>query len=79
VWRDATAIDAFAIGFDLKQKRSDVKGTMPRSEHGTVWARTDTLDSYAVFEDHDNDGELNEESEVSSQDVSGMLPMDNEL
>ena len=76
MWKSATAIDSFSIGQELKKKRSDVRGTLPRAEHGTVWQRTDTLDAYTVFNE-----DIGEEAETADEehDVCGLLPMDREL
>ena len=71
VWKSATAIDSFSIGHDLKRRRSDVKGILPREEHGTVWTRTDTLDAYAVFREDEAD---ESEADSDEHDVCGVVP-----
>eukprot|EP00961_Rhodomonas_salina_P184084 2485484-Rhodomonas_salina.2 len=48
-------------------------GRLPRSEHGTTWRSTDTLDAYSVFTGDDaapNDAEEEEEEEH----ILGQLP-----
>ena len=56
VWESANAIDAFSIGEEgqKRSRRSDVRGTLPRSEHGTAWRRIDTLDAFTVFRDDED-------------------------
>ena len=76
VWKSSTAIDSFSIGYELKKKRSDVRGTLPRAEHGTVWQSIDTLDAYSVFNE-----DVGEEAEggEDEHDVCGLIPTDHEL
>ena len=70
VWKSTHAIDAYSIGEEKKrQRRGDVRGTLPRAEHGTVWSRTDTLDSFTVFREDDESSAQDEAS-----DVCGLIP-----
>ena len=70
VWNSAIAIDSFSVGQELRQ-RGDVKGTLPRSEHGTVWKKTDSLDAYAVFRYDDIEQQSDEDD---GSEVIGLVP-----
>jgi hypothetical protein len=72
VWNSAIAIDSFSVGQELRQ-RGDVKGTLPRSEHGTVWKKTDSLDAYAVFRDDDIEQQPDEDD---GSEVIGLVPQE---
>lgn len=69
MWRSATAIDSFSIGEERKRGwRSDVRGSLPRADHGTVWERIDSVDAFSVG---------NEQGETDSSeehDVCGLIP-----
>ena len=71
VWESANAIDAFSIGEEgqKRSRRSDVRGTLPRSEHGTAWRRIDTLDAFTVFRDDEDSA-----AEDAVADVRGTMP-----
>jgi hypothetical protein len=69
VWRSSTAIDSFSIGFELKQRRTDVRGALPRDMHGTVWQNANTVDAFAVGYEPDEEG-----AEDEDHDVCGLIP-----
>lgn len=69
MWRSSTAIDSFSIGYELKQRRNDVRGALPRDMHGTVWKKTNTVDAFAVGFEMEEDSAVDED-----HDVCGLIP-----
>ena len=70
VWRSSTAIDSFSIGYEPKQRRGDVRGALPRAEHGTVWRNIDSVDAFSVGFEPDAESDQDEEH----HDVCGLIP-----
>ena len=69
VWRSSTAIDSFSIGYEPKQRRGDVRGALPRAEHGTVWRNIDCVVAFSVGFEPDAESDQDEE-----HDVCGLIP-----